>query len=142
MTFLGEAPTLGGSYIFIGAGRDVESGLVVTVYDTHEDSFATWPDLYFVSLNVVDAVEPPVVTSFIIEASYDPNHNSFSIISRNEASGATVSLQHTDSLHEEWATLDSSDYTETVDTDAGTVIRTVILELETNPQGFYRLISE
>ena len=143
MTFLGAAPTVEESTAFENAGRDVDDGLVVNIYKAHEAGFATWPGLYDVSLNVLDAVEPPVVvSSFTTEASYDPNHNSFSIISRNEASGATVSLQHTESLHETWATLESSDYTETEDSDAGTVTRTVTLDPETMTQGYYRLTSE
>ena len=142
MIFYGQAPILGSS-VFADTGRDVKDGLVVTVYKSHEAGFATWPGLYDVSLNVLDAVEPPVVvSSFTTEASYDPNHNSFSIISRNEANGASLSLQHTESLHETWTTLESGDYTETEDSDAGTVTRTVTLDPETMTQGYYRLTSE
>jgi len=57
MTFLGKAPSLGGSTVFLDTGRDVEGGLVVTVYKANEDGFANWPKQYHLTLNIVEASE-------------------------------------------------------------------------------------
>ena len=133
ITFLGAAPSLG-TNVFSNTGTDV-GGFTLTIYDTHEASYATWRELY--TFNVV-----PGPIHLIVETSYDPIANVLSLISGNEPSDIALNLLHSNSLDDQWATLSPTDYTVTTDATTGTVTRAISFDPETKPMGFYCLTSE
>lgn len=78
----------------------------------------------------------------MLQPSYNPTSNAFSMITKGEDSAVALVLQHTDNLDGTWVAVDSLAYTKATDANNGTVTRTVTLDPATQPRGFYRLVSE
>lgn len=131
--FLGPAPSLEAG-VFLGTGRDV-GGFTITIYESHEASYASWTTSY--TLNIVPG--PPVV--LLVTIHYNPTSNALSLITHDEANLATLSLQHTASLADAWNTLSTLAYIQATDSTSGAVTRTVTINQGTQITGFYRLVS-
>jgi hypothetical protein len=136
ITFLGAAPTLGDN-AFLDTGRDA-GGLVISIYPTHEASYDSWRSLY--TFNVVQEPFEPVV--LYAQISYDPSSSYLSITTESEPSSVALTLQHREALNNAWATLSTADYEKVTDTDSNSVTRTVLINPNTSPSGFYRLMPE
>jgi hypothetical protein len=136
ITFLGAAPTLLEDDVFDETGSDV-GGFTITIFDTHEASYDSWRSLY--TFDVV-----PGLVMLAVTTSYTPSNQGLSIITHNEGSAATLTLEHTSNLGDSasWTALSTSEYQKDTDAATGTVTRTMTLEPEANPTGFYRLVSE
>lgn len=139
ITFLGSAPTLLGADVFLYAGRDV-GGLTLTIYDTHEDSYASFREQYNQQTYHI-ILDPAVMLA--VTTSYTPSNHAFSIITHNEDGVGSLTLEHTSDLGEgeAWNALGTSDYQKDTDAETGAVTRTINIDPTTNPSGFYRLIS-
>ena len=136
--FLGSAPTLG-TDSFLSTGSNL-GGLTITIYESHEASYASWSrDVY--TFNVIDNPSTGPVM-LVLQTHYDPSNQAFNIITKVEDSASNMSLQHTANLGGAWIPVASLAYTEATDANNGTVTRTVTLDPATQPTGFYRLISE
>ena len=134
--FLGSAPTLE-QKVFLDTGRDV-GGFTITVYEAHEASYASWAMDYTVNV-VPDPIAAPVV--ILVTTHYNPTSKTLGIITSNEASFGTLSLQHTASLGDAWTTLSSLAYIQATDSTSGAVTRSVTINPDTQSTGFYRLVS-
>jgi hypothetical protein len=134
VTFLGAAPSLGDT-VFTQVGILV-GGFTITIFDTHEASYDSWRSLY-----AFDVVPGPVMLA--VTTSYTPSNQGLSIITHNEDSAATLTLEHTSNLGDgaSWTALSTSEYQKYTDAATGTVTRTMTLDPATNPSGFYRFIS-
>jgi hypothetical protein len=135
ITFLGAAPTLGDN-VFFDTGSDV-GGFTITIFDTHEASYDSWRSLY--TFDVV-----PGLMILAVTTSYTPSNQGLSIITHNEGSAGSLTLEHTSNLGDSasWTALSTSEYQKDTDAATGTVTRTLTLDPATNPTGFYRLVSE
>ena len=134
--FLGPAPSLEAG-VFLDTGRDV-GGFTITVYEAHEASYASWSTSY--TYNVVpDPIAEPVI--LLVSTHYNPTSKTLGIITSNEASFGTLSLQHTASLADAWTTLSTLAYIQATDSTSGAVTRTVTINPDTQITGFYRLVS-
>jgi hypothetical protein len=134
VTFLGAAPSLGDT-VFTQVGILV-GGFTITIFDTHEASYDSWRSLY-----AFDVVPGPVMLA--VTTSYTPSNQGLSIITHNEDSAATLTLEHTSNLGDgaSWTALSTSEYQKYTDAATGVVTRTLTLDPATNPSGFYRFIS-
>ncbi|MDA0848436.1 MAG: leucine-rich repeat domain-containing protein [Verrucomicrobia bacterium] len=139
ITFLGSAPTLGAN-VFFDVGIDV-GGSIFTIYDAYEDSFTPSPWNSFTYHVLSGPNGEPVFLTLV--TSYSPSDQAFRIIAHNEDSAMTLNLEHTPHLGEgqAWTTLSTSDYEKVTDAVSGSVTRTMTLNPQTQPSGFYRLIS-
>jgi hypothetical protein len=137
IAFLGSAPSLGDEDPFSSTGHNV-GGFTMTIYKTHEASYASWTTEYTVNV-VPDPNAEPVV--LLVTTHYNPTSKTLGIITSNEASFGTLSLQHTASLADAWTTLSTLAYIQATDSTSGAVTRSVTINPDTQSTGFYRLVS-
>ena len=135
--FLGSAPTLG-TDSFLRTGSNL-GGLTITIYKSHETSYAAWSDSYVFNV-IEDPTTGPVI--LVLKTDYDPSNQAFSIISKGEDISIALHLQHLSSLGAAWATVNTSTYEKVIDGNSDTVTRTLTINPTTHPTGFFRLASE
>ena len=132
VTFLGSAPTLG-SEPFEYAGSNVPGGTVFKAYIDYQAGFSGWGNsnqFKFVTKE-----------SIWTRCHYNPSSKALKIVTKNEPTNRTFTLQQSDSLNGTWADLSFLEYIQVTDSTSGTVTRTVTLDPATKKTGFYRLIS-
>lgn len=140
VTFLGSAPEMG-AYVFYQTGLGLGNGrtFIITIYEGHEASYASWRELY--TFNIVEGPpSDPVV--LVLKTHYNPSNQAFSIISNGEDISIALHLQHLSSLGDAWATVNTSTYEKVIDGNSDTVTRTLTINPSTHPTEFYRLMSE
>jgi hypothetical protein len=139
VTFLGSAPSLD-TLIFYDAGKETD-GLNFVIYDTHQESFASWRDQNgnpYTYQVVTEHTEPVVLA---LEVNYNAATKVLNILTKDEPSGATLNFEHTNAIDGTWTTLSEQSFVKSDDADSGTVTRSLTLDTATHPQGYYRIVS-